>query len=100
MFSYPIKLFYRIAPEGDGTCRIAVVAPKKIFKRAVDRNFVKRKMREAYRNNKEAFAPCNNNLHMLWVFISKDLKDVDLIAPTLPKLAQKLILELKEKNTL
>ena len=31
--------------------KIAFVAPKKIFKKAVDRNRIKRQMREAYRLN-------------------------------------------------
>lgn len=41
--------------EGSGLAynRIIVSVPKKLFKRAVRRNLLKRRMREAYRNNKE-----------------------------------------------
>lgn len=52
-FSYPIKLFYlhTKAVQSNGV-QVLVSASKKHFKRAVDRNKVKRLLREAYRKNK------------------------------------------------
>jgi ribonuclease P protein component len=41
-------------PEwGEAPVSVAFAAPKRAFKRAVDRNFLKRRMREAYRLHKE-----------------------------------------------
>lgn len=40
------------ATGGDGTNRIMVSVPKKYFKRAVKRNLLKRRIREAYRTQK------------------------------------------------
>lgn len=52
---YPVKCTYLFRPAGDGSRvrnRIMVIAPKRNHKRAVARNLLKRRMREAYRLNK------------------------------------------------
>jgi ribonuclease P protein component len=49
---FPVKAFYSTTIHANKEVKIGVSAPKKIFKRAVDRNFVKRLLREAVRKNK------------------------------------------------
>lgn len=48
---YPIKCTYLFRTDS-GPARIMVIAPKRNHKRAVARNLLKRRMREAYRLNK------------------------------------------------
>ena len=52
LFKYPIKAYY--LPREGGLPRYAVAVPKKEFKRAVKRNLLKRRMREALRLNQAA----------------------------------------------
>lgn len=51
---YPIRILYHRLPENqdDVPIKILFSAPKKRLKRAVDRNKIKRRMRESYRQYK------------------------------------------------
>lgn len=54
LFAYPLRAVYGAREDGGEETRILVSVPKKKFKRAVARNNIKRKVREAYRLNKAA----------------------------------------------
>jgi len=54
MSAFPLRMVYLPVEqdEGQATARIMISVPKRCFKHAVDRNRVKRQVREAYRHNK------------------------------------------------
>lgn len=55
----------------EGGCRIMISVPKRNFKRAVARNLLKRRIREAYRLDKEAFTGLG--LDMLICYKSRNI---------------------------
>lgn len=57
--------------EENSLNRILVSVPKKFFKRAVKRNLLKRRIREAYRLQKELLT--GSGVDMMFVYISKDI---------------------------
>ena len=69
---YPFKVLYEFTDSNDFAfpAKIAVSVSKRNFKRAVDRNYIKRKMREAYRRNKnELYNTLNKNNQKLSFFV-------------------------------
>ena len=75
--AFPLRLIY--LKEGE-TNKIGVSVSKRNFKLAVDRNRVKRLLREAYRHNKKMLIDNNVEGYALMIlYISKDLPDYDLV---------------------
>jgi ribonuclease P protein component len=50
--AYPLRVVYRFLPAEQGSIQAGVSVSKRYFKKAVDRNRLKRLMREAYRLQK------------------------------------------------
>lgn len=66
VFNYPLRVIFNPRPDGD-VSRIMAVVPKKRFKSAVDRNHIKRKIKEAYRLNKQPI--CHD---IAFIYVSGD----------------------------
>lgn len=71
--------------------RIIVSVPKRNFKRAVKRNLLKRRIREAYRLNKSEFMPSSGcRLNIMFVYTAKEVLEYSYIERKLLSLSQKL----------
>ena len=92
--SFPIKLlFLETDLPVKAPVQIVISVPKKNFPKATDRNLLKRKIREAYRLNKEILFRFlekeNKQLALMLVFSGKKHTDF-------PEIEKKIILTLQE----
>ncbi len=91
---HPIRLIYRLKnPTTSVPVKIGFVVPKKNFKRAVDRNLLKRRMREAYRLNKSILqSETSTGFEIMLVYQGQEAVDYDKISATMILLLKKLAL--------
>lgn len=88
--STPLKICWLEIPESPSPAQIVISVPKRSFKRAVDRNKIKRQIREAYRKNKNVFYETleNKKVHLMFIFTSKTILEY-------AEIEEKIILALK-----
>jgi|TARA_R110002096_G_scaffold154327_6_gene318368 ribonuclease P protein component len=89
-FLYPFKVLYLDNP-GISDNQLLVSVSKKKLKNATDRNYIKRRVKEAYRLNKHLLpsAQGSNKLIAL-IYVSKDLMGYHEIAPKVIKTLKKI----------
>lgn len=76
-YLYPFLIKYTFDSLEGPLPQILVSVPKKKFKRAVDRNFLKRRIKEAYRLNKSILLDGVDvkGMKIAFIYTSKDLMD-------------------------
>jgi len=75
---FPIKLVYLpVEHEAPFKIQAGVSVPKRNFKRAVDRNRIKRLLREAYRKNKHHIYASEHTKKHIFMFIYLGKMEID-----------------------
>ena len=95
--AYPLKCYYSFSEimENKSTVQAAFAVPKRIFKHAVIRNTLKRRMREGYRLHfKKIFEILINQkdkqLKLFFIYIGKETLDYECIAQNMQVSMQKI----------
>jgi ribonuclease P protein component len=86
----PVKVIF-IKIDNSEVNKAGFSVPKKYFKKAVDRNRLKRQMREAYRNNKHLLNSNNESkFALMFLYIKQEKVSFDLIQNAVLSLINKL----------
>lgn len=89
--SYPIKLVFLPLPA-QTSWQVGVSVSKRQFKKAVDRNFIKRLLREAYRLNKHQIKEvCKHPYAMMIIYQAEDKPNFEAVNQTTKQIFQKFL---------
>lgn len=97
--SYPIRaVFLPVEEAVQKGVSILISVPKKRFHDAVDRNRVKRQIREAYRKNKHALveqvAQSGRGLLVAFIYVSAEIESTEYVEKRVVRLLDKIGAEL------
>jgi ribonuclease P protein component len=77
-YLYPFRVYFQECSEPEYTHQVMFSVSKRNFKKATDRNLIKRRIREAYRLNKAAI-PQTPKLQMAYIYTAKKILMFELI---------------------
>ncbi|MBA3648603.1 MAG: ribonuclease P protein component [Chitinophagales bacterium] len=104
-YFYPFKINYlKKSENAQFSVQVLISVSKKNFKRAVDRNSIKRRVREAYRINKQLLYSSlkKNNQQLLigYIYVSRKMEPFALIQDSVLKIIERIssLYGIPEKN--
>ncbi len=89
--AFPLRVVYRLVTPEQSTNSLLISVPKRQFKHAVDRNHVKRQIREAYRTNKELLQlPEGTTANMAFIWLDNKHYPTHVVAGRVRNLLQRI----------
>lgn len=98
---FPLKIYYQEVEVQDNILKTGVGTSRKNFKKAVERNRIKRLLREAYRIEKPGLLNYlqqnKKQIALFFLYIDKSLPAYDLLKEKMQQSIEKLIKNLNER---
>ncbi len=99
---YPLRVVFRLSETtGDFPVKILAGVSKKRFKKATDRNLIKRHIREAYRLNKETiveyFTSKKQCIHIAFFYVADTLPEKKIVTEKMIIALNKIVQKSSEK---
>lgn len=92
--AFPMRVTFKPIPDSDEAPKVLIWAPKSLFKHAVDRNRLRRLMREAYRLNAEPLRVFCSEHHCSFLlafnYMDKELRTQEQISKAMQKAIKRL----------
>lgn len=100
---YPIRVVYRIDDSESAPPRFFINIPKRNFKRAVKRVYLRRRIREAYRLNKqiltEPLSRQSRTAHLAFLYLDKNLNNFHFIEKKVIEILERLARKIELQQT-
>jgi len=97
-----LRLLYLEKEQQDHPALMAVSVPKRMYKRAVDRNLIKRRIREAYRRHKPELynylIKNNISLRLVILYTDKEIQEFRTIQKQVIKGLEKVVEKASEEQ--
>lgn len=75
---FPLRANYFLETESPAGIQVAVSVPKRLFKRATERNLLKRRLREAFRRNQHLLQT-KSRMEMMFIYTSPEIQKYETI---------------------
>ncbi len=86
---YPLRVLY--VPATDPPNKVLISVPKRSFKKAADRNLLKRRIREAYRTQKNILLQQGKPFHIAFVYLGREILNFNIIDKKLKEALFRLV---------
>lgn len=100
---FPVRAVYRFSAAQESGLKVGVSASKRTFKKAVDRNRIKRLLREAYRLQKEELVLKTGEAgvsgHVFFLYSDKTMPAFKTVKAAVGKCLHRLTKNLQRENT-
>lgn len=96
---FPFKTFYSISSSNQSQLKFGVSVPKKKFKRAVDRNRIKRLIKEALRLNKailnNELSKQNVSIHIMVLYNAENIPSYNSVEIKIKEILNRLVVSVQ-----
>ena len=96
-----IVRFAEVSPDGPAPTRVAFTVSKRRFRKAVDRNRIKRLMRESWRLHRSIFEdniPAGKQWAVVLIFVGRDLPASQEVEKGMVKLLHRMVSSFSEEQ--